>query len=175
MNQNVTCFTGHRNKSFSFKYDETHSDCIRLKAVLKEQIIKLIEIHNVKRFISGLALGVDQFAAEIVIDLKKEYPDIILEAALPCLYQSVKWSQKQRERYDNILSKCDAKTVRTSGYTNDCMMNRKQYMVDHSDIVLTVWNGQRWGGTYKTICYDRDKKNKIFILNSVKFTVAPEI
>lgn len=175
MNQNVTCFTGHRNKSFNFKYDETRNDCIRLKAVLREQIIKLIEIYNVKRFISGLALGVDQFAAEIVIDLKKQYPDIILEAALPCLDQSAKWSQKQRERYDNILSKCDAKSGRTSSYTNDCMMNRNQHMVDHSDIVLAIWNGQRWGGTYKTICYAKEKKRRIYVINPVKYTVAPEI
>ena len=39
----------------------------------------LIEKENVTHFISGMAIGIDMYAAEIVLDLKKSYPGITLE------------------------------------------------------------------------------------------------
>ena len=34
----VASFTGHRPDKFSFKYNEQHIDCIRLKSILINQI-----------------------------------------------------------------------------------------------------------------------------------------
>lgn len=58
------CFTGHRPQSFSFKFDETHPDCMRIKHVLKKSIKTLISKFSVQHFISGMALGVDMWANE---------------------------------------------------------------------------------------------------------------
>lgn len=57
-NQNSCAFTGHRPKSFPWKYDETARDCILLKEVLAAQITKLAD-QGVTDFLSGMALGVD--------------------------------------------------------------------------------------------------------------------
>ena len=67
----VSCaFTGHRPQSLPFGFNETDSRCIALKMALHDQIINLIETNGVTHFISGMAIGVDMFAAEIVLDLK---------------------------------------------------------------------------------------------------------
>lgn len=58
MEPNICAFTGHRPKSFPWRYDETASDCIALKKVLAEQITMLAD-DGVTGFISGMALGVD--------------------------------------------------------------------------------------------------------------------
>ena len=53
-----------------------------------------------------MAIGIDMYAAEIVLDLKKSYPGITLESAIPCETQPVKWSEALRERYYTIAARC---------------------------------------------------------------------
>lgn len=67
-----------------------------------------------------MALGVDLYAAEIVLNLKAKYPHITLESAIPCETQAVKWSVAARERYYNIAAKCDKETMLQREYTSDC-------------------------------------------------------
>ena len=105
-------FTGHRLQHLPFGMNEDDARCADLKETLKEQIINLIEAENVTHFITGMALGVDLYAAEIVLDLKARYPSITLESAIPCETQAVKWSMAQRERYYNIAAQCDKKTLK---------------------------------------------------------------
>ena len=108
----VSCaFTGHRPQSLPFGFNETDSRCIALKRALHDQIINLIETNGVTHFISGMAIGVDMFAAEIVLGLKAIYPNITLECAFPCETQAAKWSENLRDRYFDIASKCDKETL----------------------------------------------------------------
>ena len=67
--------------AFPFENDER---CIDLKRRLKDAIIEMITQNGVTHFISGMAIGVDMYAAEIVLELKETYPNISLEAAIPC-------------------------------------------------------------------------------------------
>ena len=97
--QGKTCaFTGHRPQSLPFGFDESDKRCTSLKSVMRDQIVALIENEGVTHFITGMALGVDMYAAEIVFDLKSKYPRITLESAIPCETQAIKWSVASRER-----------------------------------------------------------------------------
>ena len=105
-----TCaFTGHRPQNLPFGFNEEDERCIDLKKTLREQIINLIENEGVTHFISGMAIGVDMYAAEIVLGLKASYPGITLESAIPCESQAAKWSEALRDRYFDIASKCGSK------------------------------------------------------------------
>ena len=105
-------FTGHRLQHLPFGMNENDERCVRLKEIPKEEIINLIEKEDVTHFITGMALGVDLYAAEIVLDLKARYPSITLESAIPCETQAVKWSAAQRERYYDIAAQCDKKIMK---------------------------------------------------------------
>ena len=70
------CFTGHRPQKLG--YAENSIQCDELKSKLEELIIELIEKEGVTHFISGVALGVDTYAANIVMNLKLQYPGITL-------------------------------------------------------------------------------------------------
>lgn len=85
----VCAFTGHRPKSFSWKYDESASDCILLKEILAEQIRALAE-RGVTDFLSGMAQGADLWCSKIVLDLKKKNPALMLHCILPCKGQESK-------------------------------------------------------------------------------------
>ena len=58
----IACATGHRPEKFRFKYNEADPECINLKRVLKNEILKLIN-HGYDYFISGMALGWDMWFA----------------------------------------------------------------------------------------------------------------
>ena len=66
-------FTGHRPQNLPFRFDETDERCLRLKVELRKLIVQMIEQKNVTHFISGMALGIDTYAAEMVLDLKSYF------------------------------------------------------------------------------------------------------
>lgn len=76
MEKELTCaFTGHRPGSYSFGYDEEHPDCLKLKDLLSEQIGLLIS-RGVKTFLSGMTPGADIWAAESVLQFKRDDPEV---------------------------------------------------------------------------------------------------
>ena len=156
----TACFTGHRPQTITYLWDESSQQALELKARIKKAIVYLIENKNVKHFISGMALGVDMIAAEIVLELKSKYPEIKLECALPCETQASKWSVKYRDRYFNIIEMSDKETLLQTHYTADCMHKRNRYMVDHSDYVIAVWDGSP-SGTGKTVMYAKENNKAI--------------
>lgn len=81
------CFTGHRPQAFRFGYDEEYPACIKIKQALNEPI-HYLAIHGVSCFLSGMAQGVDIWAAESVVLLKTTLPNIQLACILPCETQA---------------------------------------------------------------------------------------
>ncbi len=156
----IVCFTGKRPQNMPFKFDEYHPRCIALKERLYTEIEKLISV-GCDHFITGMALGVDIWAAEAVLYFKRHGAEVTLEAAVPCKGQEKRWSQKNQERYYGILEQCDEVNYLSDEYLEDCMRYRNQYMVDKSDVVLAVCNDRR-GGTGATIKY-AESKNKIIL------------
>lgn len=71
MGKTICAFTGHRPSRFSWGYDETNQECIALKEVLTEEIMRLTDI-GVTNFLSGMAEGVDTWASVIVLALREK-------------------------------------------------------------------------------------------------------
>ena len=99
----TACFTGHRPEKLG-GYDESNPIADSVKESLKYVIEKLILEHNVTRFISGGALGVDQWAAEIVLELKTKHLGLILIIARPFPSQDFIWPTASKLRSKKILS-----------------------------------------------------------------------
>ena len=156
-----TCaFTGHRPKGLG--YGERDPRCDELKARLREEILRLME-EGVTHFLTGMAQGVDQYAAELVLECKEAHPAITLECVIPCENQTRGWPPEARSRYFSIAERCDKETMLQRHYTPDCMARRNQYMVDHADVILAVWNG-RPSGTGQTVWYAKAKGKPVHIL-----------
>jgi uncharacterized phage-like protein YoqJ len=160
----TACFTGHRPKSLPWGYDENQESCVSFKKDLYN-IIKGAINYGLTHFISGLAEGVDMICAETVIELKKEFPNITLEGAIPCPNQDAKWSDISKKRYAKILKQCDKTTMVSDRYTASCMLDRNKYMVDNSCVVIAIWNGNNHSGTANTIRQAKEKGCKIRVIN----------
>lgn len=167
MEKNGCCFTGHRPKSLPFGNDEGAPGCERLKELLRENIERQITENGITHFISGMAMGVDIYAAEIVLQLKEKYPHITLECAIPCETQANRWNDSWRNRYFDIIYRADAAKTLQTRYTYDCLMKRNKYMVDNSDVVIAVWNGEK-SGTGNTVRYAESCGKSIIIIDPNK-------
>ena len=99
-----------------------------------------------------MARGVDTYCAEIVLALRPQYPDLTLEAAIPCPSQCGGWTPEQQARWHAIVDRCDFETVVQDRYGPGCMQRRNRYMVDHAARLIAVFDGQE-GGTRRTVEY----------------------
>ncbi len=133
-----------------------------LKFRLKHEIIRAIKKDGIRHFLTGMALGVDTWAAEIVLSLRKQFP-VTLEAVLPCEGQNARWPLESRRRYQSIITQCDKVMLLQTRYTPDCFDSRNRYMVDHSDLIIAVWNGSP-SGTGNTISYARSMEKRICVI-----------
>lgn len=159
------CFTGHRSHRLPWGENEEDEGCQYLKKQLRKELEYLYEIEEIRHFISGMALGTDIYFAEIVLALKKVHKNITLEAAIPCTTQSKRWTREQKQRYEEVLAQCNTETVVQHHYSKDCMMKRNCYMVDHSHIVVSVYDGKEKGGTHNTLQYAKKMGRQRIILS----------
>ena len=170
------CYTGHRPQYYTFKFNESHPDCIKVKELIREETIKAIE-SEYKFFVAGGALGVDTWAAEIVLELKKTYPKIKLIIAVPCLNQDKVWINDSMKRYRKILEKAD-KVVYVSEEeykpSLNQMDNRNKFMVDKSSLVIAVFSGIN-SGTKNAVDYAKVNDKRIAIINPMDFSVTYHI
>lgn len=143
-------FTGYRPSKLPF-FSEDDPMCVDLKQRLYKQISELAE-RGAYEFCSGMALGVDIWCAEAVIELKKTRPEIKLTAVIPCRSQSEKWSEPDKARYDSVLACCDKVICISESYTADCMHKRNRALVELCDILIAVYDGKS-GGTKYTVDY----------------------
>lgn len=162
---NATCaITGHRPDRFAFGYDEADGRCLELKKKMAWMIAELI-LRGVNTFYTGMALGADQWAAEIVLDFKERDESIKLVAVLPCMTQADRWPPENQKRYADILAQCDEVITLQSSYTAGCMLARNRYLVDHAAHLLALYDGEGKGGTAYTVQYAKRRKLNVTIIH----------
>ena len=142
------CFTGHRPEKL-----------LTPESVVKENLereIKQAVTDGLNVFISGMARGVDIWAAEIVLKLRKKDPSIKLICASPFDGFEKSWNADWQKRYNTIMKEPDLVRFICPGYSRACFQIRNEWMVDHSARVIAVFNGEK-GGTKNTIDYAEKK------------------
>lgn len=160
----TVCVTGHRPAKLPWGYKKEGPDYDEYIESLACTIADYLE-NGYDHFITGMALGVDMDFAETVIQFREHYDlDVKLECAIPCPNQTLKWSPAETARYKAILDKADKVTLVNDHYFRACMLVRNDYMVDHSDLVLAIWNGEQSGGTWHTIQYAKAKGKQVDII-----------
>ncbi len=159
-------FTGHRPSKLPWRYDETDSRCVALKAVLAEQITRLAE-SGITEYLSGMAEAVDTWAALTVLALREKNPALRLHCILPCKSQADKWNSQARELYRSILEQSDSIVWVNRKYTQNCMLERNRFLVSHAALLLAVYNGVQRSGTAATVNYARRLGREIIIIDPI--------
>lgn len=157
------CFSGHRPQDLPWGNDENNIRCKRVRSKLERLIKQLIDT-GVDCFLCGMALGFDMMCADIVLKLKKDYPNIKLICVLPCLDQERLWEEFEQNKYRYILSNSDWVVCEHEEYFDGCMLVRNNFLVDNSSYLICLYSGKKGGTSYT---YDLAIKNglKIFLIN----------
>lgn len=154
MRNKTCCFTGHR-KIPSEQYDA-------IAGRLRVQIIDLID-KGYLYFGTGGAIGFDTMAAQMLLELREEYPQIKLILILPCSEQTRGWSLSDIAIYEGIKARCNKIVYTSEAYTKDCMFKRNRHMVDNSSVCVCYLTREN-GGTAYTVQYAKGKGlNVIYI------------
>ncbi len=156
MKEKTCCFSGHRKLSYK-----------KIETIIKKldyEIESLIE-KGVTDFISGGAIGFDQIAASLIIAKKEQGKNICLIFALPCKNQDSKWTEKQKELYQNLLKKADKITYVSEDYDPDCMKRRNEYIVEQSSYCICALTN-KMSGTGQTVRFA--SKKGLEIINIAK-------
>ena len=161
MDRERTCsFTGHRPEKLPWRENEGDPRCLALKARLAEAVEQAYE-QGVRHFLCGMARGADFYFCEAVLALRERYPEVTVEAAIPCPTQADAWPEAERDRYRELVARCDMETMVSDTYSSTCMQRRDRYMVDHAMLLIAAFDGTA-GGTRYTVEYALRRGIEIF-------------
>ena len=151
----TAAFTGHR------WYDSSRKHSVRKKI---EECVREAYRNGITNFISGMAIGFDLLAAEVVLSLRHEFPAITLTAVLPFREQASRFNELNKCRYYKYLSQADDIVILSNDYTAKCYLERDRFMVEHSSLLIACYDGRNRGGTFWTVNFAaRTGKNVINI------------
>ena len=144
----VSC-TGHRPEKIKNGCAEESTAVTEIKEKLRDAILEEIEA-GCTCFLTGMAMGADLWAAEIVLELKKDYPQLELVAVVPFAGQANAFPPRWKARYDAVLSKSSDVRILSPHYYKSCYHVRNRWLLEHSEHLIAVFNGSR-GGTMQTL------------------------
>lgn len=143
------CFAGHRPEKLKASEAE-------IKAWLEVQITQAIT-DGYTTFITGMAMGVDLWAAQIVARRKVKNPSLHLIAAVPYPGFEARWSRDWQHRYHDLLKQADLTKVVSEHYVEDAFHRRNTWMVDHCSRVIAYYNGET-GSTRSLLDYAQQQR-----------------
>jgi uncharacterized phage-like protein YoqJ len=151
----IISFTGHRPNKLG-GYNTPNPTSVWIKQKIKEELLDL----NPDTVITGMALGVDQWAAEVCLEL-----DIPFIAAVPFKGQENVWPDKSKQYYYYLLSKAQMIEVVCEGiYDPQKLQIRNEWLVNNSDIIIAIWDKSK-GGTGNCVNYAMLRAKPIIFIN----------
>lgn len=158
--QESCCFTGHRPAKLPWGYNERDPRCVRLKERIADAVLLAYQ-EGYRHFLCGMAQGCDLYFCEAVLALRERYQEVTVEAAIPCPTQADAWPEAERDRYRELVARCDMETMVSDTYSSTCMQRRDRYMVDHAMLLIAAFDGTA-GGTRYTVEYALRRGIEIF-------------
>jgi uncharacterized phage-like protein YoqJ len=118
---------------------------------VQEQIDAVVsQLHSkygMRRAISGMALGVDQMFAHAALR-----QGLRLDAYIPGRDQAIRWSEKQRSEYENLIARAVTVKIATEinpyGTYISRLHARNEQMIRDCDLAVLVMDDRQSGGTY---------------------------
>lgn len=149
--------------------EEHHNSNVVLKEELRGEILKLVE-EGYLSFYSGLELGSEMWAGEIILELKESFPDLKLIPFLADENRANNWEESDRERYfDCILPNSEPALYVDYQPQADSMLQRDQLMIQRSQVIILVYNGEPMElRMAHDFTYAKDKKCQIIHIDTSK-------
>lgn len=148
-------FTGHRPEKVIGSEG-------KIIVELRKEILKAID-EGYRVFLTGMSWGVDLWAADIVIELRRYNKDLKLMCVIPFEGMEDRWPVDWKKHYNLVRKQADHVQVLSDRYSPDVYQARNQWLVNHSSRLIAVFNGEP-SGTGNTIQYAQEQGVPIHII-----------
>jgi len=157
----TACFTGHRPSSLEGGYDKESPPNQKIIAFLVRAVQRL-KGEGFRTFIAGGALGIDQWAADVVLG----DPELELVIALPFKGYGGNWPAESQAVLTEQLRRAKKIHVVCEGdYAPWKNTERNRWMVLNSEAVVAVFRGGNKGGTAHCFGYALKNGRRILRYN----------
>ena len=138
--------TGHRPQRLGLPEDLCDIVWDKLETWLMKELVELHKESDELVGYCGMASGCDILFGYILSAVKDVESNIKLSCVLPCknYNSSNKYYQEIKETADEWIELSDK-------FYKGCDNVRDQYMVDHCDVLIAIWDGNKSGGVWSTI------------------------
>jgi uncharacterized phage-like protein YoqJ len=159
----IVSFTGHRPEKLPGTGIFCNPQTRMIKALIYNEIKSGLR-DGCRKFYTGLAMGVDLWAGEILVNLKHRFPEICLIGVSPfpeyansfdCIWKSI---------YLFVTKNCDELVYTSPHYNFDSFKIRNHYLVDMSTRLVGVVSDYK-SGTGQTISYAKKCQKDIRIID----------
>jgi len=132
-----------------------------IKLAMLERVQALVDEHGTDMvLITGMALGPDQWFAEIGIKL-----GIPVHAYLPFKGQEKYWSENAKSHFRDLLDLVSNVTVISDTQSSNAYLRRNIAMVEQSDHCIAVWDGGTRSGTGHAVRNARERGVSLDIID----------
>lgn len=154
----ILTVTGHRpNKLGGYRTPNLHYNSVM------EGLDRTLLEFQPERVITGMAMGVDQWMAELCV-----WNGVPFVAAIPFENFESKWYESTKRKYYELLNKAAEVVLVCQGeFASWKMQRRNEWMVDRCDRVAAVFDGTD-GGTANTIGYARSSGKPIHYVHFIR-------
>ena len=127
-------------------FDDNHPGVHFIKKALEKRLVALLDNGLEWVIISG-QLGIETWAAEIVIQLKKEYTGLKYAIITPFNEQEKNWNDMKKEKYHTLVTLADYHVSLTSKpYEAPWQFIEKdKFLMRNSDGILIVYDEENEG------------------------------
>lgn len=137
--------TGYKQHELGI-FDDKNPGIRFIKKALENQLRILIDEGLEWVIVSG-QLGVETWAAEVVLDLKEEFPDLKYAVLTPFLDQEKRWNEAKQEKYQMILEMADFhRSLTNRPYEAPWQfIEKNRFFLRNSDGMLIVYDEEMDG------------------------------
>ena len=154
--------TGYKSFELNIFKDDM-PEVTYLKKFIKHKLLQYLDEGLEWVLIQG-QIGIELWAAEVVIDLKTNFPALKLGIITPFYNHISKWNEHNQIKYNQIVQKADfIESVHHSEYEGAFQFKQTdQFMLEHSDMSLLIYDDEQEGSPkfFKRMLVDfMDKTN----------------
>ena len=127
-------------------FDQKHKGIYFIKKAIEQRLRLLIEEGLEWVIISG-QLGVELWSAEVVLQLKREFPQLQLAVLTPFLQQEERWQEATKTYYQEIIQQADFQdSITRRPYDNPAQLKQKnEFLISKADGLLLLYDEEKPG------------------------------
>ncbi|MCH4123396.1 MAG: DUF1273 domain-containing protein [Levilactobacillus sp.] len=137
--------TGYRSYELGI-FGSQDPKLLVIKDTLKKLLANKVE-NGTDWLITGGQLGVEQWSAEVGLDLKKDYPELKIAIMTPFAEFGSNWNETNRSLYAQLASRVDFhQSVSEQPYHGPQQLrNYQEFMLTHTDEAVMVYDLEHEG------------------------------